>query len=270
MIKASLIISFYNNLFNLKLILAALEIQSEKDFEVIIADDGSKKEIVKEITQLVNQSPLVIKHVWHEDNGWWKNRILNQAVSVSESENLIFIDGDCIPHHHFINDHLSELTQHFIIGGRRCNLSEHFSNNLSEAQIKNGQLTRFFSFWKANRRMRHFEKSIRLPWKWIRPFLDKQDKGLLGCNFSVKKARILQVNGFDERYKSPGVGEDTDLEVRLHQIGMSTKTIPFKAIQYHLYHERLSRVGENENLKLLKENTQLSNGWTPFGISQDS
>lgn len=266
MMKASLIISFYNNFNNLALILAALEKQSEKDFEVIIADDGSEKSVVEKITNLTEQSSLSIQHVWHEDQGWWKNRVLNLAVRASTSPYLIFIDGDCIPHHHFVKDHLSEASDKWIIGGRRANLSEAYSTLLTPELIRKDVLTRRFHFWRYNRSMRHYEKSFRLPWGWIRGYLDKYNKGLLGCNFSVPKEKVLLINGFDERYRSPGVGEDTDLEVRLHTIGMKTKTIPFKAIQYHLFHPRLQRVGEEENLKLLEENRHLTDGKTAFGI----
>ena len=71
--KASLILSFYNNLEYFKLVLAGLETQSEKDFEIIIADDGSSEEIVREIKFLVEKSRLKLIHIWHEDKGFRKN-----------------------------------------------------------------------------------------------------------------------------------------------------------------------------------------------------
>ena len=43
MIKASVIISFYNRLDYLKLVLAGFERQTFRDFEIIIADDGSNE-----------------------------------------------------------------------------------------------------------------------------------------------------------------------------------------------------------------------------------
>ena len=105
-IPISLIVSFYNKVELLKLIFAALEVQTYHNFEVIIADDGSKPEVVEEITRIKSDYFFAIKHIWHEDKGWQKNIILNQAVTASEGEYLIFIDGDCIPEKHFIQEHV--------------------------------------------------------------------------------------------------------------------------------------------------------------------
>ena len=98
MYKASIIAAFYNRIDYLKLVLAGLERQTEKDFELIIADDGSRKDIVEEIKVIQTIHSFPIKHIWQEDKGFRKNRILNKAIIASESDYLIFIDADCIPH----------------------------------------------------------------------------------------------------------------------------------------------------------------------------
>jgi len=103
---ASVIISFYNKIEILKLVLAGFERQSRKGFEIIIADDGSANAVVDELQRIIKASPLQIKHVWHPDNGWRKNIILNRAIASSCSEYIVFTDGDCIPHRHFIKEHL--------------------------------------------------------------------------------------------------------------------------------------------------------------------
>ncbi|PJA98865.1 MAG: Chondroitin polymerase, partial [Ignavibacteriales bacterium CG_4_9_14_3_um_filter_30_11] len=104
---ASVIISFYKNIEYLNLVLAGFERQSENDFEIIIADDGSDENVIKQIEELSTEFPFRVIHIWQEDKGFRKNKILNQAVVSSNSDYLIFIDGDCVPHSKFIEEHLS-------------------------------------------------------------------------------------------------------------------------------------------------------------------
>ena len=136
----SLIISFYNKIDLLKLIFAALERQTFQNFEVVIADDGSGPEVVEEIQKIQANYFFLIKHIWHEDNGWQKNIILNKAIQAAEGEYLIFIDGDCIPQKRFIEEHLENRIAGKIISGRRVLLTKNISKNLTETKIKNGYM----------------------------------------------------------------------------------------------------------------------------------
>ncbi|MBS0001406.1 MAG: glycosyltransferase, partial [Cyclobacteriaceae bacterium] len=121
--KASIIIAFYNKIRYLELVLAGFERQTEKDFELIIADDGSGKEVVAGIKKLIQLSDMKISHIWHEDKGWRKNIIMNQAVRQAASGDLICIDGECIPHRNFIRENIRNRQSGIILSGRRINLS---------------------------------------------------------------------------------------------------------------------------------------------------
>lgn len=44
--------------------------QSDQNFEVIVADDGSGKETEKVVQQFQKQAPVPVRHVWHEDLGF--------------------------------------------------------------------------------------------------------------------------------------------------------------------------------------------------------
>ena len=138
--KASVIISVYNNLRFLELVIAGLEMQTEKDFEVIISDDGSGEEFMNGVKALINQSALSIKHNWHEDKGFRKNKILNKSIVLASAPYLIFLDGDCIPHPNFIDQHLENSEQHICLAGRRVDLSENITKGLNEEMIRSGAL----------------------------------------------------------------------------------------------------------------------------------
>ena len=66
MINVSVIISFYNRIDYLKLVLAGLGRQSFPFFEIIIADDGSDQKVVSEIEQLSRGISFKLTHLWHE------------------------------------------------------------------------------------------------------------------------------------------------------------------------------------------------------------
>ena len=55
------------NIEYLNLVLAGFERQSENDFEIIIADDGSDENVIKQIEELSTEFPFRVIHIWQED-----------------------------------------------------------------------------------------------------------------------------------------------------------------------------------------------------------
>jgi len=269
----SLIISFYNKIDLLKLIFAALERQTFQNFEVVIADDGSGPEVVEEIQKIQANYFFLIKHIWHEDNGWQKNIILNKAIQAAEGEYLIFIDGDCIPQKRFIEEHLENRIAGKIISGRRVLLTKNISKNLTETKIKNGYmdcLVGFPLFYETvfKGKYTRMENMVRIRNKFIRRlFIKEKMRSFLGCNFSVWKSDILKVNGFDERFIYPGTGEDMDLEERLKRAGVLPVSKKHLVTLFHYYHVHFD-TNHEPNKVLYEENNRNKVTFTPFGITK--
>lgn len=267
----SLIISFYNNTRLLLLVFEALKRQSFKDFEVVIADDGSNVEAVECIHQLMKKSSFTVKHCWHEDKGWRKNIVLNKAIEASQGDYLVFIDGDCIPHRCFLEDHFSNRNEHIVLSGRRVQLSQKRTELLSTKQIKNGFLEKGVGLLLLLLdgifgNVKHSENAIRVKNRSLRKLLIKDKRrGIVGCNFSIHKSDILLVNGFDERYNYPGTGEDTDLDRRLQRVGINCESRKHLLTIYHIHHKKFDLV-HAPNLLLLKENDDRGITYTPFGL----
>lgn len=266
----TVIISVYKKLDWLCLVLAALEVQTFKDFEVVIADDGSGDDFKTGLEEYAKKSPLQIKHVWHEDTGFRKTRILNKAVKEAVAGYLLFIDGDCVPDPHFVEDHWRNRAPNTSLAGRRANLSERLTAQLSPESIRNGFLSSLAFYRQVwldsfRKRSKHAEKSLRLP-TFVYRLLPKKSKGILGCNFSLHKQDLLEVNGFDMRYEAPGHGEDTDIDLRLKWAGKKVKLLKFQAIQYHLYHRKLDR--ESNNRAIFKEVLRDKEAATRFGLKE--
>ena len=110
------------------------------------------------------------------------------------------------------------------------------------------------------------EKGFYFKKEFLRKYFNKKNRGLLGCNFSIHKEDILKINGFDERYEAPSIGEDTDIQFRLEQIGIRIKSLNNIAVQYHLYHKLQER--PQKNLELFNRIKNSGEYFTPYGISK--
>jgi glycosyltransferase involved in cell wall biosynthesis len=267
MIKTSVILAFYNRIDYLKLVFAGFERQSFRDFEIVIADDGSTSAVVKEIERISRISSFPITHLWQEDKGFRKNKILNRAIVSTESDYLIFIDADCVPHSEFVSEHFHSGKPNTCFTGRRVNLSERITAYLTAQKIKDGFLENNLvmlvedGIWGKSYDV---EKGFYFKSETLRKSFNKKKRGLLGCNFSILKNDLMKINGFDERYKAPSVGEDSDVEYRLGLCGIEIKSLNNIAVQYHLYHKLQDR--PQENLDLFEKVKLAANFFTPFGI----
>ena len=76
---------------------------------------------------------------------------------------------------------------------------------------------------------------LRIPGRFWRFYAARDWRLLKGCNFSVSREALLNVNGFDESYRGWGY-EDSDIGVRLINSGMRIKSLRFAAPVLHLWH----------------------------------
>lgn len=268
-VKVSVIISFYNRLDYLNLLFAGFERQAFRDFEIIIADDGSREEVVRGIEKLSRSASFPVLHIWHEDLGFRKNKILNMAITAASSDYIIFIDGDCVPHRNFVEEHYNARQAGVCLTGRRVNLSRKITGRLGYEAVKEGYLERHLLLMIYDGLFGSsvdVEKGFYFRSKRLREFFNKKKRGIVGCNFSAFKSDLLGINGFDERYESPSVGEDSDIQYRLELNGVEIRSVNHMAVQYHLYHVLQER--PQANLELFREIQAAGKAFTPFGIQR--
>lgn len=272
--EVSIIIPFYNGIDWLKMIFVALGKQSFGNFEVIVADDGSREDVVAQVKELIAAQPFPVTHIWQEDLGFRKNIMLNKAVVQSSSEYLLFLDGDCIPHRKFVEEHIKARREGTVIAGRRVDLPAHISEGLTVEKVASRSFERSLVlpllYAGIVHGEKHMENCIRITSPALRRRIIRQRyEGILGCNFSMFKSDLLKANGFDERYVNPGTGEDTDLEDRLVRLGIRPCVMNHYATVYHKKHERLD-IHNKANRLLYEENTRNRVGRTPYGIIKEA
>lgn len=237
-----MIVSTYNSPVKLSKVLEHVNIGATIPDEIIISDDGSDQETSAVVNKWKELLP--IKHIWHEDKGFRKCKILNKSLLASKSEYVVFLDGDCIPHKFFIKDHVKLAQKGFFVQGRRCFVPEKEVPN-----VINGIKTLRNLFFSG--KLSGYFKSIRFPKPIIK--INKNQRGLIGCNWSVWFEDLIKVNGFDEDYEGWGIGEDSDICSRLYNLGHSRKFVYGRAIVYHLNHPQLPKLHQRNSKDRLIE-----------------
>ncbi|HEV8539253.1 MAG TPA: glycosyltransferase [Bacteroidota bacterium] len=247
-VGVSVLIPVYNQVRNLELVLTGLEMQSFKDFEVVVGDDGSGREM-KEFLGGYRALPRVT-HVWHPDEGFRRGKILNDAAKAALSRYLVFMDSDCIPHPHFLRDHWVSHQTNVVLCGRRVDLGERIARQLTPEDIRRGRYHRFTKEVLGDilkGQTFGWEESVRLPHPLLGRLIHWKATRILGSNFSLDRELFERVNGFNEDYVGYGF-EDSDLGFRLELAGARLKSLRHMAIQFHLNHPRGETSSENVRL----------------------
>lgn len=240
--RASVIVSTYDQLEALRMVVAGFSRQSRIDFELLVADDGSGPETAEFLEEAAERVPFRLRHVRQEDRGFRKSRILNLAAARARAPYLIFNDGDCIPHGKFVESHLEERGPGQYLVGRSVLMSRAFCRRLDVGVVLAGRLDglNLALTWDGIvGESRRVEYSVRPPLRPLRRVLArlKTSRALFGHNFSLCRADYLRVNGFDEAFSGWGA-EDEELGVRLRNAGFEPRAVVFSAINYHYWHPR--------------------------------
>ncbi len=259
MAKASVIIATYNRPDTLAAVLEGFRVQSNHDFEVVIADDGSAEDTAALIGDLAQQMPFRVLHVWQEDRGFRLAAIRNRSIVASSGEYIIFVDGDCIPFPDFIAAHLQLAEPGWFVAGNRILMSRFFTKRVLAEKLRvqswgllkwvyaraRGWINRLLPLlWLPDGRFRKRE-----PHRWNKA---------RGCNLAMWRQDLFKVNGFDEQYEGWG-HEDADIAVRLIRAKVWRKEGRFALPVLHLWHPEIERTRLSDNVSRLHDVLHSSN-----------
>ena len=268
--RVSVIFTTYNSPEWLEKVLWGFFYQTYKDFEIVIADDGSSGETRALIEAMRMQTGMSIRHEWQEDEGFRKGRILNKAILAAENEYIVFTDGDCIPRRDFVEVHVRESAIGCFLSGSYYKLPMSTSKKITKEDIASGRC--FDVSWLRENGLPWGRKTLKLrargKWaKWLNKLTPTQCN-LKGSNASAWKSDILAVNGYDERMAWGG--QDREFGVRLINSGVKPKHVRYDAIVVHLDHSRGYKdpemVASNKKLRLKNEREGVTT--TDYGISR--
>ena len=244
----SVLLATYNWPEALQKCLESLASQTDTNFEIIIADDGSGPPTRLLIDSLKENYPTPIVHLWQADHGFRKTTILNLAIKEARGNYLIFLDGDCIVQPDFITRH-RQLAQHgHLVTGSRVLLSESVSKTIlawpswSFAQFK-AHLLQYRLTGGINKYWPIVLKWGDGTWRLYDKFVWRRIKG---CNMACWSADAKAIGGFDEEMTGWG-HEDADFVFRLQQSGIVRKSGSWSTEVFHLFHRIHDQSNAAEN-----------------------
>ncbi|AFL81738.1 glycosyl transferase [Aequorivita sublithincola DSM 14238] len=267
-LDTSIIISTYNSTDWLKKVLYGYNNQTYRQFEVVIADDGSNDETRQLLNRMEAEVFYPIVHVWHEDNGFQKSQILNKAIQQCNTEYIIMSDGDCIPRKDFVEQHVKYREEGYFLSGGYFMLPMNISEEITKEDIYTEKC--FDVSWlKKNGLASSFKNNKLHSGPLKASFLNSltpTNASWNGHNASGWKKDILAINGFDERMQYGG--QDRELGERLINLGIKSKQIRYNAVVLHLDHPRGYKNEESikKNLAIRKLTRDQKIKWTPYGI----
>lgn len=234
----SVIVSVYDRPALLEQVLWGYAVQTRRDFELVLADDGSGDETEAVVRRFRAESGMHVLHVWHEDRGFRKTVILNRAIVACGGDQLLFTDGDCIPRSDLVEVHQRLAEDGRYLAGGYIKLPAHVSARLTVDDVVSGRATsvRWLRSvgWRPGRRALRLVRS-----RWAAALLDRLTPTAAhfqGNNASVSRAALLAVNGFEGEMGYGGL--DKALGFRLENLGVKGKQVRHRAVCMHLHHDR--------------------------------
>jgi glycosyltransferase involved in cell wall biosynthesis len=244
----SVIVTTYNRDDALAAVLRSLARQSDCDFEVIVADDGSGPSTAALVESWNARIGNRIEQVWHEDKGFRAAEIRNRAILVARGAYCVFLDGDCIVRPDFIAAHRRLAEHGWLVSGNRVLLSPTLTERVLREDLtpEDWGLTRWLGkrlYGGVNR----MAALLHLPLGPLRRLRKSAWEGVRSCNLAIWRADLDRVDGFDADYSGWGK-EDSDIVVRLLRAGVRRKEGRFAVGVLHLWHPEADRglLAEND------------------------
>lgn len=203
----SFIIPVYNRPAEIQELLESLLLQTEKNFEVIVVEDGSNEKCFNIICKYQDQ--LNIRYLYKENSGPGDSR--NYGMKVANGNYFLILDSDCILPPEYMTQVKKSLAQEYVdcFGGIDAALDE------------------FTDIQKAI----NFAMTSILTTGGVRGASEKLGKFQpRSFNMGISKEAFEASEGFSEIHP----GEDPDLSIRLWKMGFETRLFQ----NVYVYHKR--------------------------------
>jgi glycosyltransferase involved in cell wall biosynthesis len=249
----SVIVITFNREDALDAVLRSLSRQTDLQFEIVVADDGSDQSTAARVEQWRKRMPVQLLHVRHDKIGFRLAEIRNRAIRASRGDYCIFLDGDCLVASDYVAVHRRLAEPGWFVTGNRVLLSARLTDRvLSEnVEVERWGLAALALQW-LKRGVNRLGPLLHLPLGPLRKAHARNLEGARGCNLGVWRADLERVDGFDADFNGWG-REDSDLMIRLFHAGVRRKDGRFATDVLHLWHPEADRSALASNEQRLAE-----------------
>jgi len=228
----ALIVNTFQKPRHLALVLASIAAQTGVDgrFEVIISDDGSTDGTAALVRDFAAQASFPVRFTSQPHDGFRLARTRNAGARITESDYLLFLDGDCILPRDHVAAYLERRRPGRALLGYCARLPEDTTARLDTTTIASTDLAALAPASERQLLAKRFRKA----W-WHAALRHPSKPRLAGGNCGMWRRDFEAVNGCDERFVGWGQ-EDDDLGLRLRAAGVRLESILDRTWSLHVWH----------------------------------
>jgi glycosyltransferase involved in cell wall biosynthesis len=201
-----------------------------RDFEVVIADDGSGDVTAEVVDRFAATVDIPVRFTTQPHEGFRLARVRNNAARLAQGDYLLFVDGDCILPRDHLAAHRARRRRGLALLGHCARLPEETSRLLVPENLSITNLAGLVPAAEARALARRHRRA-----RWHNLVRHPSKPRLTGGDFGIWRADFERVNGFDERFVGWGQ-EDDDLGLRLRAAGLRLESVLDLTRSLHVWH----------------------------------
>jgi glycosyltransferase involved in cell wall biosynthesis len=249
----SVIVATYNRPDALDAVLRSLAGETDRNFEIIVADDGSRPDTGDVVARWSTRAGVAVKHVWQEDKGFRLAEIRNRAILASQGSYCIFLDGDCLVRSDFIAAHRAAAQPRWFVTGGRLLLSQALTTRVLAEGLTPERWN--LGTWIGQRLRGDVNRvgPLVLPWSGLSAKRNERRwRGARGSNMAFWRTDLDAVDGFDAAFTGWG-REDSDMFARMIRHDVRRRNVRLAATVLHLWHPEQDRSRLEANQRQLEQ-----------------
>lgn len=227
----SVLVNAYNRAYHLDRVLHAYRRQTHRDFEVVVADDGSTDGTREVAERHARESRFPVLFVTQPHEGHRRAAILNRGILACRAKVILFTDCDALPLGNLLETHVRLFARRRMMIGGRVRLLPGETEKITAVAAERGEYESLLTPARRRRLLReHWKNVVQIAMR------RRRRPHNLGLNFSIEAESLYSVNGYDENYRGWG-NADGDLRERLKKVGVRPRSIWTRAVVFHMHHE---------------------------------